>query len=58
MQFDTSELDHIEQLHFYEQLKDPSKTWQLEDGAYYKVFYDRMKENFLLVKINVVIHKY
>ncbi len=58
MQFDTAGLEHTEQLHFYEQLKDPSKTWQLEEGAYYKVFYDKLNQNYLLVKIDVVIHKY
>lgn len=58
MQFDTTDLGHIEQLHFYEQLKDPGKTWQLEEGAYYKVFYDRLHSNYLLVKIDVVVHKY
>ena len=58
VQFDVSGLDHLSQLHFYEQLKDPNKRRDLETDAIYKVFYDRMKEDFLLVKIDVVIHKY
>jgi len=58
MQFDTTGLNHLEQLHFFEQLKDPGKSWQLEDGAYYRVFYDKLRQNYLLVKIDVVIHRY
>lgn len=58
MKFDVSNLSHEEQLNFYEQLKDSAKTWQLEEGAYYKIFYNKIEENYLVIKIDVIIHRY
>lgn len=54
MYFDTSDLDFITQMHFLEYLEE-HKKW-LED-AYYKVFYDKLADKFLLVKIDYVIHR-
>jgi hypothetical protein len=58
MRFDTTDLEHTDQLHFYEQLKNSNGTWQLEDGAFYKVFYNKLQQKYFLVKIDVVISKY
>jgi hypothetical protein len=51
MRFDTSELDHIQQLQFLEAVKDYP---YIEDN-YYRVSYDHLTNEFLLIKVGYVV---
>jgi hypothetical protein len=50
MYFDLTDLDQLQEIRFVEKINHVC----VEDG-YYKVFYNRRTDEFLLVKINTVI---
>lgn len=50
MYYDTSSLEHIIQLLFYERIRHEN----IPDG-YYKIFYNALSNEFLLVRVDFVI---